>query len=709
MSSAPLHGPVRSAHLGRRARRRPGAHLLPLVVLGFLAAAAQADPDPDPAPPAPPVIDVPEVTISATRTEQNVLDVPGNVTVIDRAMIDRSGEQTVPDLLRREAGLFVTNTTTNPGSYNVEARGFSNGGGNGCNTLVLVDGRRINEADTSCPDWSFVSLDEVERIEVIRGPVSAMYGDNGVGGVIHIITRRGRSEQGLRAVARGRSGTYNTNGGSLRLDGAEGPFSATAFLDRDRTDAYRERAEFERDAGDLALRYELGTLASIELGGGYASVDRQQPGDLTHAEWDQNPRQAEPGTGDNSDVERQRFVESRLELRPLDGVTLTLLPSYQSTSQNTLLEDPTFDFSDQLEMDVWGVPSQLAWDDTLLGRKNQLLVGADWLQEEVDSDSLLEFTGFSFPSASHTRRTILGLFLNDEIWLREDLLLSLGVRRDHSDAKGEDEIAGTDFHETHSVWSPRTALTWRVSEPASLYVSYARGFRFPNRTETFGFFGFNPRLEPEKSENYEIGAKLRRPGLTANLALYHMNVHDEIFFDPVLAVNSNVDRVRHRGLELSGSWQPFAWLELRGSYTYDDVEIRENSGPLPPGTASIEGSTLPITPEHRGDVAATFFLPYGFEVGGNAYYVGSRILANDVPNTNEKLDSFATYDARIAWSHDLGAHLRLGVSVTGYNLTDEKYAEFGGVSLALFGPQEVGFFPSPERHYVAAVRLEIHP
>ncbi len=694
----------------RSARRRTILFVVSLVAADGPAAAAP----PDPAPLAPPVIEAPEITISATRTEQSVLDVPGNVTVIDRKAIDESGVQTVPDLLRREAGIYVTNTTTDPGTFNVESRGFSNGGGNGCNTLVLVDGRRINEADTSCPDWSFVSLDEVERIEVIRGPVSAIYGDNGVGGVIHVITRQGRAEPGVRAIARGRSGTYDTYGGSLLLEGAEGPFSATAFLDDDHTDAYRDRAEFKRQQGDLALRYELGSLASVELGGGYASVNRQQPGDLNEEQWDQDPRQAEPCDPpepcDNFDVERQRFVESRLEVKPMEGVVITLLPSYQSTSQQTRLEDPTFDFSSELGMRVWGVPTQVAWNHTLFGLGNQLLVGADLLREEVDADSKLDFAGFSSDSASRTRRTIFGAFVNDELWLREYLLLSFGVRRDHSDAKARNEIEAScpvvdgsikcRFHETHSVWSPRAALTWRVTEPVSLYASYARGFRFPNVAETFGFFGFTPGLEPEKSENYEIGAKLRRPGLTGNLALYHMNVHDEIFFDPVLAVNSNVDRVRHRGIEVSGSWQPFAWLELRGSYTYDDVEIESDS--------ALEGSTMPITPKNRGDVSAIVFLPYGFEIGGNAYYVGSRLLANDVPNTNpEKLGSYATYDLRLGWSHELTAHLRLGLDVTGYNLTNRNYAEFGGVSLALFGPQEVGFFPSPGRHYVAAIRLEV--
>src|SRR5262245_46944850 len=234
-----------SSLLRRKARRR--RLVLPCLLCCLsLPAAAEEPPEPDAAP-APPVIEAPEVTISATRTEEPVLDVPGNVTVIDRETIDRSGVHNVPDLLRREAGLFVTNTTTNPGNgFRVEARGFQNGGENGCHTLVLVDGRRINQPDTSCPDWSFVSLDEVERIEVIRGPVSAAYGDNGSGGVIHILTRHGRAEPGVRATLRGRTGSYDTDGGSLLLEGGEGAVTATAFLEDDTTDAFRDRADFER-------------------------------------------------------------------------------------------------------------------------------------------------------------------------------------------------------------------------------------------------------------------------------------------------------------------------------------------------------------------------------------------------------------------------------------------------------------------------------
>ena len=195
----------------RRERRRSCATpFLSLFVSLLLATPAlgEADDPPSDAPP-PPVIVVDEVTITATRAERSVLDVPGNVTVIDRETIDQSGVRHVPELLRREAGIFVTNATTNPETYTVEARGFNNGGGNGSGMLVMVDGRRVNEPNTGVVDWALIPLDQVERIEVVRGPASAAYGDNAMAGVIHIITRSG--EDGLRAIARGETGTYDTD------------------------------------------------------------------------------------------------------------------------------------------------------------------------------------------------------------------------------------------------------------------------------------------------------------------------------------------------------------------------------------------------------------------------------------------------------------------------------------------------------------------
>jgi outer membrane receptor protein involved in Fe transport len=674
----------------RSARRRRALTSLLLAALPRLAAAA------DPTPPAPPVIEAPEITISATRSERSVLDVPGNVTVIDRERIARSGARNVPELLRREAGLLVYNTTSNPGGFSVEARGFANGGGNGCHTLVLVDGRRINQPDTSCPDWSFVPLDLVERIEVIRGPVSAAYGDNGIGGVIHIVTRHGRAEEGLRAVGRGRIGSYDTGGGSLLVEGGEGVVSATAFVEGDTTDAYRNRADFERDDGQLGLRFALPGASVLQLKGGYASVFRQQPGDLTRDEFHDDPRQVEPGSGSNFDAERERFVQASFQTRPVEGLVLEFSSYAQSNDQRTRLDEATFTFTTDNDIDAQGGTLQATWDHTLFERGNRLAVGSDLLWEQVDATS--EFSGS--PSASRTHRRVTGFFLHDELWLHEQVLLSAGLRYDRAETDGRNEITSQSFYETQHAWSPRAALVWRAAEPVSLYASWARGFRYPNIDELFGFFGFTPGLDPEKSDAYEVGAKLRREGMSANLALFHMNVSDEIFLDPASFQNQNVDRVRHRGVELSGEWQPRPWLVLGASYTFDDVEIRQDR--ISPALA---GSRMPITPEHRGSAGATVFLPWGFEVGGSLSYVGSRPLANDLPNDDEDLPSFWTADARVGWRRALADGFSLGLEVAGYNLADRDYAEFGAVSL--FDPTDIGFFPSPGRNVLASLRLEL--
>ena len=694
--------------------------LLPAVALLAVCLAAApartgAPPPADPPEPSPPVVVTPEVTVTGLRGEREVLDTAGNVTVIDRRTIERSGAQTVPDLLRREAGIFVTNTTTNPEGFSVEARGFNNGGGNGSGTLVLVDGRRVNEPSSSVTDWAFLPLDNVERIEIIRGPASAAYGDNALAGVIHILTRH-PSEDGVRATARGRTGSFDTDAGSLLLEGRQGPVSASAFLDGQSTDGYRDRSDFRAHTGELDLRFALGERGTIGVKGGYASTVRQRPGDLSLEQLRMDRRQAEPGGDANYDIARRRYVQARLELELLEGVTLRLLPYHRRRTDTSRISDPFTDFSASQESDALGLNSELQLDFEVLGRANRLLVGGDLLQEDTDNDSVFSLldatTGgvlAEIPASDRNRRKLWGVFIQNELWLSDELLLSLGVRRDRVRYRGRERLAGTEFEPRHTAWAPRAALTWRLVEPVSVYVSYSRGFRFPNLDEAFGFFGFAPGLEPEKSDAYEAGVKVRCEWLSLNLAVYQMNVENEILFNPdalnpfflpieVRGLNVNIDRVRHRGIELWGAVYPTSWLEIYGSYTLDDVTFARDQA------TGFEGNRLPITPRHRGSVGARLLLPWGFEAGVNANYVGSRYVANDLANEVEKLPRFASYDARVAWRREIWSWLTFEIEGVGVNLTDREYNEFGGRSA--FAPV-VGFFPSPGRHYVVGARVTV--
>jgi iron complex outermembrane receptor protein len=694
VSSAPAFTPARTPRAGRR--RVPFSWLL----LSIPLSAAAAEPAPTP-----PVVETPEVTISATRTERSVLDVAGNVTTIDRAKIERSGARSVPDLLRREAGLMVTGLGSTPEGYTVEARGFNNGGGNGCSTLVLVDGRRLNEPETGCPDWSFVALEDIERIEIVRGPASVAYGDNAAAGVIQIFTYRPR-EDGMRVAGAADTGSYGAQNAGLRLAAREGGAFATAYLGDADSNGYRHQSDFVWDAFRLGVGADFAEAGELRLDGGYDSNLRERPGALTRDDLHEDRRQADPDSLGDEDRARARFLLGTLALRPAEDVEVRVLPYVRRRDdRGTLSADDgaggSFSFATDSETEQLGADAQVSVGFDALGRRHTFLTGGELRRE--DSDLVNRFESISFGDSFTDvalRRETWGLFAQQEVGLRDDLHLLVGVRRDevHYGGSGfqQDDFGVTtvDVDEEPSIWSPRASLAWRVAEPVGLYAGWARGFRSANVQETVSLFGVAP-VDPQKSESWEIGGKYREGDRVLNLALFWMNVKDEILFDPFTFENTNIDRVRHRGVEVSGDVRPFEWLELYASYTLDDVRIRR-------GIASA--GRMPITPKHRGALGATVFLPLGFEIGADALWVGSRPLANDLDNssTSEKLHSYGVYDARVAWRRTHGP-VALVLEAVGRNLTDETYAEFGGEA-SFGGPP--GYFPAPERNWLAGVRLE---
>ncbi|UCE85668.1 MAG: TonB-dependent receptor [Deltaproteobacteria bacterium] len=695
-----------------------------------------------------PVVPVGEVNVTATRAERGALEVPGNVTVIDREAIERSGAQHAADLLRREAGIYVTNTSGTPSGYAVDSRGFNNGGGNGSSTLVLVDGRRVNETDSSTPDWALLHVDRIERIEIVRGPTSAVWGDNAIGGVIQIITRSGSGAPTFSWTER--AGTYDFGKSSLYVGGEEGPIALTFFGETSSTDGYRDHSSFETDTADGKLRWTIDERAALEVSGGYTSDQRDFPGTLTKREErcfgrraaDPNLRDDEIdailAAGTCADVAaaarptdtfadvRARYLQGRLDLELADAVALHVQPSYRRRNQANRDSGRTasggfFTFALDREAVTSGVNARLQIDRSIGDYRNRILVGTDYLYEKVDSGSLSVFDGFPSASDETGRRRIYGVFAQEELNLTDDLLLSAGLRFDHARYENNDRIGtSATVHSTFDFWSPKAALTYRVREPLSVYASFARGFRFPNFDEAFGFFGFVPELDPERSKSYEVGAKFRDDRASANLALYQMDVKDEILFDHEFITNDpascfpappcasprnvNFDRVRHRGLEFSANLRPLEWLELYGSYTYDDTEIRRDS------LSGLDGNRLPITPRHRGTYGVRLFLPYGVELWANANVVGSRLVANDLENLRQpKLRKFSVYDLTATFRPEVGHYLGLGdqleVALQGVvrNVTDREYTEFGGQGT--FDPTTVGFDPSPTRNYEVGITV----
>ena len=678
------------------------------------AAAPPAAPTPAPTPPpSPPARNVGPVSVTATRATRPVLETPGHVTVLTHEDIQASGVSDLPDLLRREAGIYVTNTTTNPAGYNVEARGFNNGGGNGSNMLVLVDGRRVNETQNGVADWALIPIDDIEKVEIVRGAASAVYGDNAEGGVIQIFTRR--PEGPAEATLQGRAGSRGTWDSSLFARGKAGPISASFFTDRGTTDGFRDLSDYRNQLYHLDLHADLGERASAGVQMGYSSDRRDLPGAVTFSPL--GPPTVSEVT--NSNDVRTRYLSGSFEVAPLDDLLLTVSPYSRAHQSHALSSQPgSFDFSTNDRSDENGLDAQIQIDRALLELRNRLILGLDWAREDADLDSpFISFTppGFSSVTTNHNRRSLLAGYLQDELWLTDALLLDAGVRFDsvaYRLAQTTDGAAAPLARPEHSIWSPRVALTYRVLEPLSAYISYARGFRFPTLEETaqFAFFAGNPALRPQISSTYESGLKWRSPRLRGDLVLYWMDVRDEILFDPntlPLPQNVNLDRTRHRGVEAGLGGQPFEWLDLSGSFTYDDATIRHDS------ITGFDGNRVPINPVYRWNANATLLGPYGLRAGLDVYWVGRRSFGNDLANQAPALSPYARYDLVLRWHPDVPELLPalpwggLDLSFTIRNLTDRHYSEVG--SRSAFTPGVVGVFPAPGRSYLLGLTLTAKP
>lgn len=687
-------------------RANPGATcallLASLFGLAALAAAEPAQDDPasdgSAATSDPPVQQVGPVTVTAARGERGLLEVAGHVTLLDREGIEESGATSIPELLRRQPGLFVTGTTTNPAGVQVESRGFNNGGALGSSLIVQVDGRRVNEADTGNTDWALIPIDDVESIEIVRGPTSAIYGDNAVGGVINIRTLP--TEGPLRASSGGRVGRYGTYGGYLRAAGSAGPVTASFSGSGMQTNGYRERSGYDDQHYKGSIEWQIHDRVAIGGQGGYTKNFRSFPGALSETELATlGRRAADPdGVGDESRVENH-FLRAWVEAFLADDIRFEVSPSYRERTDDVLISTLA---SGQFQIDTrkrtLGVDAQLRSDRPLFGLPNRLIGGFEFLQDQVESLT----TSIFGTNAVDNRRRLHSGYVQNELHVTERLLWTAGARVDRAlyDIRVIDVDAGTtslsepDF----TVWSPRTSLSYRFLPCLSGYFSYSRGFRLPNFDEDAPFFGPAPSLAPQVSDSLEVGLHGQNERIAASLAFYWMWVDDEILFDPVNFTNSNLDEVRHRGIEAALEVAIFDWLSAYANYTLDDVMILRDE------VLELNGRRMPITPMHRGSVGLTTRLPHDFEMNANLNVVGSRVLANDFDRVLPKLGAYAVLDLLFAWRPKLSEHVEGALSFGLRNVTNEKYDDFGAryepsptfVSTRFFNPAarrswQVGF------------------
>jgi iron complex outermembrane receptor protein len=628
-----------------------------------------------------------EVVVTGTRDVQEIRKIPANVTVITKEEIEQSTSQTVVDLMASEVGVVARDFYGTGKTASVDIRGF--GETAPLNTLVLVDGRRVNEIDLSGVDWTQIPLDQVERIEIVRGPGSVLYGDNAVGGVINIITKK--PEKPLSAKLEGVLGSYHLNRESGSVSGKWGSFSAILNAGYNAIKGYREDGFLRaKDVGGR-LVYEVNQDISFNFSGSFHKDDAGLPGGLTEADIHDLGRRGTL-TPDNQASTEDGYGALGVKANLWDWGRMEMDLSYRNREVGNFLDFPSsfYTYQDERRLATWGITPKYILDKQLWNFSNKFTLGLDFYKSASAVDSQTIFFGFPSSNRSVVKKRSTGLYLLDEFSLLKNLILSLGYRYEwvmydifQRTPKAEDETR---------VREPayNLSIDYLFGKKSSAFFSFKRSFRFPVSDElilVFPAFKVNPLMQPQTGYHYEAGVRHSfTDQIEANLTLFWIDLQDEIFFNPATFTNENYPKTRRLGIELGVKIRPLEWLSLWGNYGYIRPLLR--GGPF-------SGSDIPGVPRHKGSVGADIHVWKGFQVDGRANFIGSRYLISDFANQVEKLDWYYTVDAKLSYTWK-GLKAFVGVN----NLFNKKYSEWAVTNAA--GTTQL-FYPSPERNFFGGI------
>ncbi|WP_417863209.1 TonB-dependent receptor domain-containing protein [Vreelandella venusta] len=648
------------------------------------------------------------IVVSASGFEQALVDAPASISVVSREELERKRITSVADALRDVEGVDVGGAVGKTGGRNISIRGMPSD-----YTLILIDGRRQNAAGSVTPNGFgetstsfFPPVSSIERIEVIRGPMSTLYGSDAMGGVINIITRRVDREW-VGSV--GIENTFNEDRDFG--DRREINLYTSGPLIQDTLGIQVRGRLYERDASELTYTDGNGNPIDVsQRGPSPVEGDTYNlGGKLT---WTPN---ADHDLWVDGEVNRQRYNNDECQLGTLDGRTRSCAPDpgaangyadelrferqqvaightgrfASGTLESSLMRNTTETKGRTIPGEngvaydgfpgiVGGAPRELETTNTVLDSKyvmplgdHMTTVGLQWWDAKLD-DGLANET---------FEQTTWSLFAEDEWMLRDDLALTLGGRYDHHDAFG-------------SQFSPRSYLVWNTTPNWTLKGGVSRGYKTPSLNDLHaGINGVtgqgtiltigNPNLEPETSTSSEISAHYDSlAGFTASATLFYNEFDDKIASgndivvennplvpDGVYSQDVNIDEAVTQGVELSTSYQFTPDWRLSANYTYTDSEQKSGNN---------RGEPLTDTPEHAFNATLRWQATPQLDTWLSAEYRSERYRNRESVRGAPSFDDLGDFKAYSLF-HLGGSYAfteQFNVSATIYNLFDKDFVDY---------------------------------
>jgi len=589
----------------RRAFPRP-ALIAAAITLMHGAASAQQPAEPE-------ALAMEPVVVTASRGRARpASELPLSTTVLTREDILNSPGRTLDEVLRAVAGvqLPVLNSTANfPVNPGVALRGVGLGD-NGTRTLILLDGVPINGAFFGNVFWNRIPKQNIDRIEIVRGSSSSLFGSLAIGGVISIFTRA--PDAATRASASGRGGSDGTLQGDVAISGGITERLAIGisanYLE---TDGYFLTRERDRAPIDARTKNEI---SNFSLSANYTTGERFS----AHARLDYFDQDQNTGTRLSNNQTNAVHLSGGFEAvlgdtSRLRGALFYSDEEFSNDGTSTVTRgsrDAEF-ISNTHDTPAESLGGSLQYTRSLSGPITEFTLGADWrrLEGRDDQDIFTSDGALFLNQIADGRQRFVGLFADSALRFTDRAHALVSLRYDDVRiADGRQILNGvaqqlpdSDFDRINA----RVALGYRLHGSLSLHGVYARAFRAPTLAELYRRFGTstfvglpNPDLKPETSTSGELGLRFEQNRFRSELNLYQINIKDQIGgvvvgFGPFTLRNENVGEARSRGLEWINSIRLSPSLELDASYIHLDTEILRN-----PDDPELIGNRLEGAPDN---------------------------------------------------------------------------------------------------------------
>lgn len=590
-----------------------------------------------------------EVVVTATRSSISVTDSPSPVEVIHSRAIQNSNGSTVADVLRSASSMVLKDYGGNAALKTASLRGTASE-----HLLILVNGNRFNSFQNGLADLSLVPLNDVERIEIVRGGASALYGADALGGVVNILTRPPGSDTRIQTSVA--AGSFGYQKAFVEGQGRIGRLGLLTGFSREQgrddypfTTLRRTNHDFRREQIYLHGDAVIDASSAVTFSAQHVRSERGVPGSLIYP----------------SDVARQNDNDVNLLLGYLDHrfdrLELSLRTAFHYNLQ--LYNDPTFFINSHYKNTYATLNPQAQF---VVSSSQRFVLGGEFGKANLQSN---DFDG-------RITRVHRSLYLSSESQFNFDS--PVADRVSLYQTIRYDDISDVDF-----AFTPKFGINVRLVKEGDIRLrsSVGRNFRAPSFNDLY-YRGFsNPDLQPERSTSFDIGL-ISTVGFYGwhrlEFTYFHLNTVNRILLDPETYLPRNIGRARTDGFEGKYEGQFLdGMIELGGNYSFTAARKRNQSTPEDP----TYGKQLIYVPRHAANVTLSLLVP-PLRMSVVHSVIGLRYTRED---NSASTPAYRLTHANVAFDGTFG-RLRMFVKAEVNNLFDKDYEVFLS-------------YPMPKRHY----------